>query len=218
VEKLSNAGFGADLLWRHLWGLASLKKAAGKKSSHWYAIPGLPPHTLRRFPDRVRRMADEIETVGKRIQSNEVYGLTAQLLPLFLAAAIPNAHIEFPISGEVLREIGTRKRAVPAALARGVLQRHGELPKLVELPKLLRLYADYIEIVSKLTAHDAPKGAALLNAMPLELIEAAKMLTGKPHWDVVATLLTAAYAAVGSNTIVDSKSLQMQHSRRSRKK
>jgi hypothetical protein len=51
-------------------------------------------------------------------------------------------------------------------------------------------------------------------AMRHELAEAARKLTGKPHYQEVSALLTAAYAALGSDEIVDPRALQMQHERR----
>jgi hypothetical protein len=214
-QKLTRAGIPGDLLWRYLWGLAWLKKSSAKQKSPWYALPGLPPHSLRRFPDRVRRMAAEIEDVDKKIRSDKVYGPTVAYLLLFLAEAIPGAEYELRGNGGVLRGGGTGMRSVPVALARGVLQRQAELPQLVELPKLLRFYADYVEVVDRLVAHHAPKGASLLKAMtPIELVETVKKLTGKPHTNDIATLLEAAYYAVGINEGVDPRNLKMLYRRR----
>jgi hypothetical protein len=217
LRKLSDAGFGADLLWRHLWGLASLKKAPGNRRFRWYALPGLPPHTLRRFPDRVRRMSDEIERMDEKMRSDRAaYGATVHFLPLFLAGAIPGAKTELSIDGNVLRDVGTGTRSLPAARARNLLHRLDELPKLAALPKLLRFYADYIEVVSKLAAHHASKAPALLNAMmPIELMEAVKKQTGKPHTADIAALLQAAYFALsGIEETVDPRNLKMQYRRR----
>jgi hypothetical protein len=101
-----------------------------------------------------------------------------------------------------------------------VLHRHAEIPKLAQLPGLLRFYADYVEAVSKLVAHDAPKASTFLKArMPLELIELVKKTTGKPHYEEISTLLTAANFASGLNhVVVDPRNLKEQYSRRSRKK
>lgn len=214
-EKVTGAGFDKDLLWRHLWGLAHLKKATANQKPSWYALPGLPLHTLRRFPQKVRDMADQIGQLGQQIQSDGAYGMTVNFLPLVLAGTIPGTSIEWSADGHVGREVGIGVRGVQADRARNLLRRHGELPKLAELPDLLRLYADYIDVVSKLTAHHAPKGAALLEAMmPLELIHAAKAQTGRYFIDEIATVLTAAYSAVGSQETVDPRNLKMQHWRR----
>jgi hypothetical protein len=160
-------------------------------------------------------MADEIEGVDKKIRSDKVYGSTVDLLLLFLAGAIPGAECELRGNGEALQEVGARIRSVPAALARGILQKRAELSKLAELPKLLRLYADYIEAVDRLVAHHAPKGASLLKAMmPIELVEVVMKLTGKPHTQDIATLLEAAYYAVGINEDVDPRNLKTLYRRR----
>jgi hypothetical protein len=214
-QKLTDAGFDKDLLWRQLWGLAQLKKAPRRQASNWYALPGIPLHTLRRFPDRLRRLAKEIEQVDAKIRSDKAYDLTVQFLPLFLAGSIPGAQIELRGDGKKLRDVGTGIRGIPVALARAVLHRRAELSKPPELPGLLRFYADYIDVVSRLTAHYAPKAPALLNAMmPLEMIEAANKMTRKPHANEIATLLEAAYSAVGFNETVDPHNLMMQHRRR----
>jgi len=218
-QKLTGAGVDQDLLWRRLWGLAWAKAVAGRQISPWYKLPGLPPHRLRRFPGRVRRMAEEIERTDSRIRADKGYGPTVAFLPFFLAGAIPGAKAKIRVDGKLLREIGTGKRTVPASLARGVLHRHAELPKLADLPNLLRLYADFIEVVDRFVAHHAPRGAALMEAMmPLELAELVKEQTGSHRWSEVATLLTAAYQANGCNATVDPRALKMQYSRRSRQK
>lgn len=60
-QKLTSRGVNEDLLWRHLWGLASLENRTKQESVPWYSLPGLPLHTLRRFPEQVRSWADDIE-------------------------------------------------------------------------------------------------------------------------------------------------------------
>ena len=217
-KKVTSEGLHEDMLWRHLWGLANLAKSSGKKTA-WYALPGLAPHTLRRFPARVRSWAGEIDAIDRRLRSSSAYGATVALLPVYLAGAIPNSQVAIRIGRETIQEIGAVKRTVPAALARSVLQRHADIPKLADLPGLLRFYADYMDAVVKLTAHHSSKAPAFLDAaMPLELIEAVKQATGKPHYDEIATLLTAANHALGLNKIIDPRNLREQYSRRSRKK
>jgi hypothetical protein len=64
-------------------------------------------------------------------------------------------------------------------------------------------------------SHHAPKGASLLKAMmPIKLVETVKKLTGKPHTNDIATLLEAAYYAVGINEGVDPRNLKMLYRRR----
>jgi len=218
-QKLTGQGINEGLLWRHLWGLASLAKKSKQQAAPWYSLPGLPSHTLRRLPARVRGWADEIERVGKRMQSHQLYGQIVHHLPLFLAGAIPNADYELVIGDKVIREVGIAKPGLPADLARGILERHAELPKLAELPELLRLYADYIEALSKITAHYGSKGVVLLRRnMPLELARLVESCTGRPHFDKVATLLTASYQAIGCGDRVDPRALAMQRSRTRPKK
>lgn len=164
-------------------------------------------------------MADEIANVDKRMRSDRSYAATAQCLPLFLADAIPGARYKLQAGADVFQEVGTGTGAFRADRARELLHRMSELPKLDQLPKLLRFYADYFEAVSKLTPHHASKAPPLLKAMmPLELIEAVKTVTGKPHWNEIATLLTAAYQAGGCDVTVDPRSFKMQYRRRSNKK
>jgi hypothetical protein len=220
LRKLKIWGFPEHLLWRQLWGLAWLKKTPSSQNSNWYALPGISSHSLRRFPNQVRRLAKEIELVHAKIRSDKAHSLTMQFLPFFLSTAIPGARIEFRCGADVVRDVGTEIQTIPPALARKLLRTQAELPKLAEVPSLLRLYADYIEAVSRFTAHHASKAPALLNAMmPLELIESAKKFTGKPRANEIAALLDAAYSAVGINKIVDPRNLMMQYSRRvSRKK
>jgi hypothetical protein len=49
-QKLTDAGLNENLLWRHLWGLAWLKKASAKQKSPWYALTALPPRTFAALP------------------------------------------------------------------------------------------------------------------------------------------------------------------------
>jgi hypothetical protein len=171
---------------------------------------------MRRLPGQLRDWADTIETVGKAIQSNDAYGMTAGALPLFLLAAIPNQKYEVSIGSEVFQEVGTANPSVAADLARSLLQRlkRTDLPKVEDLPALLRLYADYIEAISKLTAHYAPRGSTLLKRTPLQFVELIRTVTGKAHWNEIATLLTAAYHANGCGSVeVFSKALQTQYRR-----
>jgi hypothetical protein len=148
----------------------------------WYVLPGFPPHKLRRFPDRLLRMADDIEKLNKRIQSDGVFRAAVELLPVAAKATVPES-------------------------------RNIELRGLDKLPELMRHYGDYIAALDRLVALFAPKAVTRDKAMRVELAEAARKLTGKPHYEEVAALLTAAYAALGSDEIVDSRALQMQHMR-----
>lgn len=215
MEKLSGAGFPEELLWQQLWGLAFLKKARGARTLQWYALPGTAPHTLRRFPRRMRNLAKEIESMDAKIRTHQVYGLIIQFLPSLLASAIPGAQIDLRIGGDVVTDVGKGIRSLPVDRARDLLHKHAEFPKLSELPKLLRFYADYIEAVAKLTAHHAPKAPRFLKAMmQLEVIKVAKTLTGKFHANEIATLLEAAYSAIGVPEVVDPRNLKMQYSRR----
>ena len=120
------------------------------------------------------------------------------------------------VHGDILRGIGVGAPGISVDRARDLLNRLDELPKLDELPGLLRFYADYIEMVCKLTARGASRGTVTLRAMmPLELFETIqkKTVTSKPRWDDIATLLQAAYSAVGIRETVDPKALQMQYRR-----
>jgi hypothetical protein len=214
-QRLTDAGFNRDLLWRHLWGLASLKLAARKEASRWYGLPGYAPNTVRRFPGRVRSMADEIEKLSERIRSNDAYRMADQFLPLLL----PSAHVKIQVEGESVPVIDERNPPIRGFPSVG-LRAWSERQKFAELPKLLRLYADYIAVLSRLVAHGAPRGAGTLKAMmPLELIHAAKVQTGKYFRDDIAIVLEAAYSAIGINETVDPRNLMMQYWRRvSRKK
>jgi hypothetical protein len=189
-EKLAASGFDEGSLWRWLWVLSHAKRdfesARKRAPRHWYALPGFPPRTLRRFPDRVRGLAQQIEHINEAIQSDGVYRAAREWLPEIAKAT----------------DAGS-----PDAI-------RAELQRADELPKLLRSYADSISIVDRLVAHYAPKAPGRIHAIQPKLTEAARKLTRKPNYEEVSTLLTAAYEAVGSDEIVDAKALGMQHKRR----
>lgn len=208
--KVTRPGVNQELVWWGLWQLACRADESRLRVKRWYFLSGLPLHTLRRFPDRVRRWAAEVEMIGKKIRSDHAYRYSASSLPALL---------ELQADGKMMREVGTAKRAVSEALARGILERRAQLPKLAELPNLLRLYSDWIEAVCKLTAHHAPWAPARFKAnLMWALIECVTRATGKPHFPEMATLLTAAYHANGSSEIVYASNLKMQYSRYSRRK
>lgn len=218
-RKLTGQGLNEDLFWRHVWGLALLRRKKIQQSVPWYDLPGLPGHKLRRFPAQVRGWADEIQRVDNGVKSDNAYGQIAPYLPLFLAEAIPNEKYEFRVGSKMLRGVGTAKAGVAEDLARGVLEKYADVPKLAELPGLLRQYADYVEALFKITAYYGSRGAALLpRNMAQDLVRLVESCTGRPHMDEIATLLTASYRAVGVDLTVDPKALAMQRSRNRRKK
>lgn len=187
-QKLVNSGFDTELLWDGLWVRAQMKRAftSARKLAprRWYAMPGFPPHTLRRFPDRLARMADDIEKLNKRIQSDGVFRAAVEFLPAAAKATVSE-------SCDL------------------------DLRSLDRLPGLLRHYRNYIAVLDRLVALYAPKAVTRDKAKQVELPEATRKLTGKPHYEEVSTLLTAAYAALGTDETVDPRALQMQHNRHS---
>ena len=170
--SVAGARLNEELFWKMLWELGCRRDDGESEASRWYSLSGLPLHTLRRLPRRVRSWAAEIEGLQRQILSNRAYGHTAASLTLFF------------------------------------------LPKLTELPSLLRLYADQLEAVCKFTARHAPKAPARFRAnLEFALIEYVKLMTGRPHTPEIATLLTGAYHAQGSNEIVDAHNLTMRYDR-----
>jgi hypothetical protein len=156
-------------------------------------------YTLRDFPDQVRAWAKQIKRLGEAMAANEAYSFRT---PLALAV-------------ELEYKIGPASNLVPDHVTRNLLGSRAELPKLDQLPALLVLYADYIEAVHNLTAKLAPKAATRYKAEAIDaLIGNVRRATGKPHFEDIATLLTAAYAACGSNAVVSAGSLKGRQYRR----
>jgi hypothetical protein len=199
-QKIKGAGLNEELFWRKLWELACRVDDSKPKASHWYSLPGLPLHTLRRFPEQVREWASSIKTVGKRVRSDKAYAQVVSPLQLILK----------------LQEEGKTPRVVPEALAHRILQRRAEIPKLTQLPNLLRLYADCLEVVCTFTALHASKVPARFRGnLEFALVEYVKRTTDEPHLPELATLLTAAYFARGSDRIVDARNLGRRYNRNS---
>src|SRR6516225_7965488 len=193
-QKITRVGVKADFIWKMLWQLAHRTV-----ESNWYSVPGLPLYYLTRFPKRVRRWAKDIENVSRKMQLSNAYGRTISSLPTFLDLQVGN---RLP-------------SVVPATLARRILEARADLPELIELPKLLRLYADQLEAVCKVTDYHASKAAALSRSnLEFALIGQVKRVTGKPYFLQVARLLTAAYYAIGSPEIVDAHNLSERYYRR----
>jgi len=207
---VTKPGFNDELVWRALWELACRADERKLKATRWYLLPGLPLHTLRRFPKRVRGWAAEIQETSNKIQSDKAYGHPAHSLLLFL---------ELQVGSKKMAEGGRLKRVLPQALIHHVLERRAELPKLAQLPDLLQFYADWIEAVCKLTAHYAPKAPGHYKEMTIcALIDCVTRVKGKPHYEEIATLLTAAFSVHESGEIVDARNLRMQHIRHSHRK
>jgi hypothetical protein len=193
-QKITRVGVKADLIWKMLWQLAHRTV-----ESNWYSVPGLPLYYLTRFPKRVRRWAKDIENVSRKMQLSNAYGRTISSLPTFL---------DFKVGYRL-------PRVVPATLARRISEARADLPELIELPKLLRLYADHLEAVCRFTAYHASKARTLSrNNLEFALIEHVKRVTGKPYFLQIATLLAAAYHALGSPEIVDDHNLRIRYHRR----
>src|SRR5262249_32708842 len=200
-RKIKSARLNEELFWRKLWELAC--RADDAKASQWYSLHGLPLHSLRRFPKQARRWATEIETIGKRVRSAKAYGQVASSLWLIL---------ELQVEGKT-------PRVFPEVLVHRILQKRAEVSKLTQLPNLLRLYADYLEAVCTFTAYHASQAPARFRAnLEFALVEYVKRATDRPHLPEIATLLTAAYFARGSDKIVDARNLGMRYSRYSRRK
>jgi hypothetical protein len=185
-EKITKQGFDEGLLWRWLWDLGNLKLARAKRN--WYALPGITPRTLRRFPSRVRRLAEEIEKLNAKMKLDGLHHAVAEL---FLPAAIRAA------SGRSF---------------------DFDVRRLNGIPFLLRLYASYIEGVDRLVPAVAEHTVREIRALEVELLETSKRLTHQHFTVEVSALLTAAYHAVGSKSAVDPRALKMRRSRRSRNK
>lgn len=183
-----------DLVWRQLFMLTCLKGETILQADSPFPIP---VYTLRRFPSRASSFADEIS----RFQSSDLYGYIGRIDPVVF-------------DSEVLG-----KKAVPKDLADRIRSNRAQLPKLVELPRLLQLYADCVEAVCKVGPIDASKALIRVRLMwTIALIDLVKKLTKKPHFPEVATLLTATYLVQGSDEIVDAHNLSMQYSRHTRRK
>jgi hypothetical protein len=208
--KLTKAGLNEELVWQQLWKLAWLTDESKVHVDARHSLNGVELKTLRRFRDRVRGWAHEVESIGSKIQSDDAYGNVARALPLFL---------ELQVRTQEKSELGTQKRATPDALARSILERRDELAKLAELPSLLGFYADYIDALCGLTTRYAPKAPARFEAMLQHaLIEYATRVTRRPHYPEIVKLINAAYSAQGSSKILDAHNLSVQYSRHSRRK
>jgi len=95
------------------------------------------------------------------------------------------------------------------------LHARADLSELIELPNLLRLYADHLEAVCKFTTYHAPKARALSRSnLEFALIGHVKKATGKSYFLQIARLLSAAYYALGSPEIVDDHNLRKRYHRR----
>ena len=207
LAKITGPALKKELVWRILWDLAFRFGGRNVKNGRWYSLPDFPLETLRRFPNKVRGWAEQIEKLGKAMRANEAYSFRN---PFTLALELEADH---------KGKIGPAASLVNERITQNLLGSRAELLKLDQLPSLLLLYADYIEAVHKLTGELAPKAATRYKAGAIyALIDCVRRVTGKPHFEDIATLLTAAYAACGSNEVVSAANLKTQYSRHSTQK
>ena len=87
-QKINGAGLNEELFWRKLWEFACRADDGKPQASQWYSLAGLPLHTLRRFPKKVRGWAQDIENISHKIQSSDAYGQTGATLPTFLESQV----------------------------------------------------------------------------------------------------------------------------------
>jgi hypothetical protein len=204
---IARPALNRKLFWEKLWELAYLAEVRNPNANRWYALPGFPLRTLQRLPERVRGWADEIERLENGIQTSKAYGFLRPSLPLLLNPQLAHG-----------RNLDYAK-GVPEAIKRNIVARREELSKLTELPCHLRLYADCREALFKVTAHLASQTSDQYQAnLRWAFINYVENVTGRPHFEEIATLLTAAYCARGLQEIVDANNLKTQHSRYSRQK
>ena len=150
---------------------------------YWETLSGTTPRTLKRFPARLRLIADKIE----RVNRNPLLSIR------FYSQAIPLVASLREWEGYVLG-----------------LKRVGEkLEK--ELPELLRAYADHVARAVAALGRAFQKRPRLRNLQKLQevaLLDYVKMATGKYYWTEVATLLSAAFYADGQDVTVTPEALQ----------
>jgi hypothetical protein len=122
-------------------------------------------------------MADEVEHVNK----HPVFNLTnwARLVP-----ALPSRRKwEAPEHLSVLRHVRREFR---------------------NLPDMLRAYADFVEITFRTVAKEFQQNPRYLDpqkSFEVGLLEYVRKTTGKPHFDQVALLLSAAFYATGREDV-----------------
>jgi hypothetical protein len=93
LRKLTQAGVNRSRLKSMLWAVAVVKRGgtrvakAKKQSSRQLRALRVG---VRRFPERVREMASQIERLNQKLQSGEVYGGAAQLVTSFLSNLDPS--------------------------------------------------------------------------------------------------------------------------------
>ena len=153
-----------------------------ERAKYWVAMSGMARHTLKRFPARLRLIADEIEHANR-----------APLSVFFFDQAIQL----------------TLSLLEPPGWAPGLKPGGEQVEK--ELPELLRAYADRVDRVAAVLGKVFRRRPRLLNIQKLTevaLLNYVKMATGKYYWTEVTTLLSAAFYADGQDVTVTPGALQ----------
>jgi hypothetical protein len=214
LTRITGSVLTAELVWLKIWELACRmgevrlkggRKRKGKRKREnapsWYSLSGFQSYTLQRYPKKVRGWAEEIDTLNKAIQSNRAYGLTAHSLQLFLESEQQGQGIHVA-------------NLLPEDLTHRLKEKSADLPKLHEISNLLSLYADRLEAVFGLTAAYASEAPRRYEANLIwALLDSVLRVTGRPHFQDIATLLTATYHAKGSNKIWNAHDLKMRYRR-----
>jgi hypothetical protein len=192
-NDLSNY-FHEDDLWVFLSISAQAKKEFKDKGSRKFRLSDSPPYAIARFQRRVHRMAEEIDGLNEKIVGLE---LILNSLPIYLLK---------PLTDEIISFDSVKS-----------LEDYNDVLILRKLTKLMRMYADFIGAYDLINRDFFRKAVAETMQLPLLFMHKAKTQYGKYFARQFATLLEAAYAAVGVHAEVDPRNLKLQYSR-SRKK
>jgi hypothetical protein len=137
LNDITGSMLSQELIWKTLWELACRRNEREEKASQWYSMAGLPLVRLRRFPKKARGWADEFELMLREFQKNRAYGSVAASLALYLQHG---------------QRAEMKNGRVPNNVASNILDNRADFSKMVEIPQMLRVYADYFEAVCKVTA------------------------------------------------------------------
>jgi hypothetical protein len=172
VEHLLNAGCEPDILARWITlvsfarqlPLRTQQRATGRNQrSPWYSIPGIPAYKVKRFPNQLRRTADEIKQIN------------CELFQIYSQNDGERRETMYKLAADELYRI------------LGV-----DIQDLKQLPSLLLRYATFIDGVCKIVETQTRRAAEWGPKIEVDMLDWVQAQTGEPNYNAVSTLLNAA--------------------------
>lgn len=178
-QKLARRG--VPLLALDIFMLQVIFRHAASRRRDWDQLKIIKPHTLKRLPKRIRRLADQIELLNS----------DPKLDPI----------------GLLLPEQKRVRRNLVQEIREGAIVRAELANELRALPAVMRRYADFLDFISKLIGQIRRHPYNPLHHCLISSTEVVHQSTGAFMYAEIADLASALIAMAGSQSSIDPANL-----------